>query len=167
MKRNAIGILLCLAAAIPATGCQSPGGHWNFNADAYVPQVTVIAKVATISLLRNAKADRIAIVGAAAATVSTALGNDIQLDPNLAQGQIRALIEKSAPAVAADKGIMSIIDVAVSVAVGQVENIVNKYGPKFDQSAITVRLVRAALAGVKEGADAMLTPGGPPQIPGG
>ena len=163
-----VGILLCLAAAIPAAGCQFGGGRWNFNVDAYVPQVTVIAKAATINLLKNAKADEIAIVGTAAEVVSTALGNgDIQLDPNIAQRQIRALIEKSAPAIAADKGVMSIIDVAVSIAVGQAENIVNKYGPKFDQSDITVRLVRAALAGVKDGADALLLPGGPPPIPGG
>jgi len=167
MRRNAIGILLCLAAAIPAAGCQSAGGRWNFDVGAYAPQVTVIAKAATINLLRNAKADKIAIVGAAAETVSMALGNDIQLDPNLAQSQIRALIERSAPAVAADKGIMSIIDVAVSIAVGQAENIANKYGPKFNQSDITVRLIRAALAGVKEGSDALLLPGGPPPIPGG
>jgi hypothetical protein len=167
MKRNAIGITLCLAAAIPAAGCQSAGGrNWQFNVDAYAPQVTAIAKAATVNLLRNAKADKIAIVGAAAGTVSAALGNDIKLDPNLAQSQIRALIEKSAPAVAADKGVMSIVEVAVSVAVGQVEHIARKYGPKFDQSAITVKLVRAALAGVKEGADALLLPGGPPSIPG-
>lgn len=168
MRRNAIGILLCLAT-IPATGCQF-GGRINILgpiADVYAPQVTVIAKAATVNLLRNAGADKIAIIGAAAGTVSTALGNDIRLDPNLAQSQIRALIEKNAPAIAADKGIMSIIDVAVSVAVGQVEHIARKHGPKFDQSDATVKLIRAALAGVKEGTDALLLPGGPPPIPGG
>lgn len=166
--KNAIGACLCLMAVF-AAGCKTTGGHWDWqhvNADAYTPHVTTIAKAATVNLLRNAAADQITIVGAAAEAASMALGNDIQLDPNFAQRQIRALIEKSAPEVAADEGIMSIIDVAVSVAVGQVENIVNKHGPKFDQSDITIRLVRAAMTGVKEGTDALLLPGGPPPIPG-
>jgi len=167
VRRNAIVTLLCLAAAIPAAGCQFGGMHTgNFNVDAYVPEVTVIAKAATVNLLKNAGADKIKAAGDAAAVSAVLANGGIKLDPNLAQSQIRAMIEKSAPAIAADKGIMSIVEVAVSLAVGQVEHIANTYGPKFDQSNATVKLIQAALTGVKQGTDALLMPGGPPPIPG-
>ena len=83
---------------------------------------------------------------------------------NVASGT--TLVEANAPDVAADEGIMTIIDLAVSIAVGQVEDLVNKYGPKFDQSDMCVKLIRATLLGVKQGTDALLLPGGPPPIPG-
>jgi len=168
MKRALVSCL-CLAALVAATGCQSMGGHWdwqNIDVDRYTPHVTMISKAATINLLKNADVEQIELVGTAAEVVSTALANDIQLDPNLAVEQVRGLIEKNAPAVAADQGIMSVIDAAVVIAVGQVEDLVNKHGPKFDQSDLTVKLIRAALLGVKEGTDALLLPGGPPPIPG-
>ena len=168
MKRALVSCL-CLAALVAATGCQSMGGHWdwqNIDVDRYTPHVTTITKAATINLLKEADVEQIELIGTTAEVVSTALNNDITLDPNLAMQQVRALIEKNAPDIAADEGIMSVVDVAVSIAVGQVENLVNKYGPKFDQSDLTVKLIRAALLGVRQGTDALLLPGGPPPIPG-
>lgn len=159
---------MCLAA-LAATGCQTTGGNWdwqNIDVDRYTPHVTTITKAATINLLKDADVEQIEIVGTTAEVVSTALANDISLDPNLAIQQVRALVAKNAPDIAADEGIMSVVDVAVSIAVGQVENLVRKYGPQFDQSDMTVKLIRAALLGVRQGTDALLLPGGPPPIPG-
>jgi len=160
---------MCLAALVATTGCQTTGGQWdwqNIDVDRYTPHVTTITKAATINLLKEADVEQIELIGTTAEVVSTALNNDITLDPNLAMQQVRALIEKNAPDIAADEGIMSVVDVAVSIAVGQVENLVARYGPKFDQSDLTVKLIRAALLGVRQGTDALLLPGGPPPIPG-
>ena len=162
----------CLAAlALGSTGCQTNGGgsgnwDWQTGLSRYEPHVTLIARAATINVLKDEDPEKIEMVGQVATVVFSALANDgITLDPNFATEQIKMLIEANAPDIATDPGIMSIVDVAVSIAVGQVEFLVNKYGPQFDQSNVTIRLIQAALAGVKSGVDALLLPGGPPPIP--
>lgn len=164
---------VCLAAlALGGTGCQmgGGGGGWDWQRDIgrYTPHVTIIAKAATINVLKDELRAKVETVGLVATVVSSALANDgLTLDPNLAVQQIRALVEANAPDIASDEGIMSIVDVAVSIAVGQVESLVNRYGPQFDQSDVTIKLIQAALAGVRSGVDALLMPGGPPPIPSG
>ena len=161
----------CLAAlALGSTGCQTNGGggnwDWQTGLVQYEPHVTLIARAAIINVLKGEEREKIEVVGQVATVVSSALANDgIILDPNFATEQIKKLIEANAPDIATDPGIMSIVDVAVSIAIGQVESLVSKYGPQFDQSNVTIRLIQAALAGVKGGVDALLMPGGPPPIP--
>lgn len=164
----------CLSAlAIAAAGCQmggGTGGNWDWQRDIgrHTPHVTIIAKAATINILKDEDKGKVEMVGRVASVVSAALANDgIAIDPNTAVAQVRALVEANAPDIAADEGIMSIVDAAVTIAVGQVESLVNRYGPQFDQSAVAIELIQAALAGVQDGVDALLMPGGPAPIPSG
>lgn len=162
---------MCLAAlALGGTGCQTTGGggwdNWQQDIGRYTPHVTIISKAATINVLKDEPRDKVEVVGRVATVVSAALANEgLTIDPNLATQQVRALVEANAPDIASDEGIMSIVDVAVSIAIGQVESLVNRYGPSFDQSNVAIRLIQAALEGVKSGVDALLMPGGPPPIP--
>lgn len=169
MHRTLISCMCLAALALGNTGCQTGGGgsfNWQQDIDRYTPHVTIIAKAATINVLKDEPRDKVEVVGRVATLVSAALANDgLTIDPNIAIAQIRALVEANAPDIAADEGIMSIVDVAVSIAIGQVESLVNRYGPQFDQSNVAISLIQAALAGVKSGVDALLMPGGPPLIP--
>lgn len=170
MHRTLISCVCLAALALGGTGCQMGGGGgwdtWQQDIGRYTPHVTIIAKAATINVLKDEPRDKVEMVGRVATVVSTALANDgLTIDPNIAISQVRALVEANAPDIASDEGIMSIVDVAVSIAIGQVESLVNRYGPQFDQSDVAIRLIQAALAGVKDGVDAILMPGGPPPIP--
>ncbi len=162
----------CLSA-LAIAGCRTgggTGGDWDWRRDIgrHTPHVTIIAKAATVNILKDEDRDKVEVVGRVAAVVSVALANEgLTIDPNTAVAQVRALVEANAPDIASDEGIMSIVDVAVSIAVGQVESLVNRYGPQFDQSDVAIRLIQAALAGVKGGVDALLMPDGPPPIPSG
>ncbi len=171
MHRTLVSCVCLAALALGSTGCQMGGGsNWDWQRDIgrYTPHVTIIAKAATINILKDEERDKVEVVGRVAIVVSSALANEgLTLDPNLAAQQVRALVEANAPDVASDEGIMSIVDVAVSIAVGQVESLVNRYGPQFDQSDVTIKLIQAALAGVRDGVDALLMPGGPPPIQSG
>jgi len=170
MYKTLVSCVCLTALTLGSTGCQmgGGGGGWNWQQDIgrYTPHVTIIAKAATINVLKDEPVDKIQVVGRVATVVSAALANEgLTIDPNLAVEQVRALVEVNAPDIASDEGIMSIVDVAVSIAIGQVESLVNRYGPQFDQSDAAIKLIQAALTGVNSGVDALLMPGGPPRIP--
>lgn len=161
---------LCLVALVAVGGCQIGGGsNWNndgqkFDLERYVPHVTLIAKAVAINLLKEKDREVIELTGELAGVVSESLRGEASIDPNLAQQFVRDLVEQNAPAVAADAGIMSMVDVVVAIAVGQVQDLLNKYGSQVDINIVTAKLLIAALDGVKDGTDALLLPGGPPPI---
>jgi len=169
MRKNKFAVSCLCLVALAAGGCQIGGGpNWNtdgqFNLERYVPHVTLIAKAATINLLKEKDREVIELTGELAGVVSESLKGEASIDPNLAQQLVRDLVEQNAPAVAADAGIMSVVDVVVAIAVGQVQDLLNKYGSQIDTNIVTVKLLIAALDGVKDGSDALLLPGGPPPI---
>jgi len=171
MHRIIVSCVCLSALALGGTGCQmggrtTDGFNWQQDIGRYTPHVTIIAKAATINVLKAEPRDRIELVGRVVTVISAAIANEgLTIDPNIAVSQIRALVEANAPGIASDKSIMSIVDVAVSIAVGQVESLVDRYGPEFDQSNVAIELIQAALTGVKDGVDALLMPGGPQRIP--